>query len=56
MACSAADATVRARRWSLDANPAYLFFDKVTRQFSPYELNPLDINPLRGLVAREVDF
>lgn len=45
-----------AGRWSLDANPAYLFFDQLTRQFSPYELNPLDINPLRDLVAREVDF
>jgi len=43
-------------RWSLDANPAYLFFEQLTRQFSPYELNPLDINPLRDLVAREVDF
>lgn len=43
-------------RWSLDANPAYLFFDQLSRQFSPYELNPLDINPLRDLLAREVDF
>lgn len=44
------------QRWSLDHNPAYLFFEQLTRQFSPYELNPLDINPLRDLVAREVDF
>ncbi|HST44827.1 MAG TPA: patatin-like phospholipase family protein [Luteimonas sp.] len=43
-------------QWSLDGNPAYLFFEQLTRQFSPYELNPLDINPLRDLVAREVDF
>jgi len=43
-------------RWSLDTNPAYLFFEQLTRQFSPYELNPLDINPLRDLLAREVDF
>ena len=43
-------------RWSLDANPAYLWFEQLTRQFSPYELNPLDINPLRDLVVREVDF
>lgn len=45
-----------AGRWSLDTNPAYLFFDQLTRQFSPYELNPMDINPLRDLVAGEVDF
>lgn len=43
-------------QWSMDANPAYLFFEQLTRQFSPYELNPLDINPLRDLVARQVDF
>ena len=44
------------QRWSLDHNPTYLFFEQLTRQFSPYELNPLDINPLRDLVVREVDF
>jgi NTE family protein len=43
-------------RFSLDHNPAYLFFEQLTRQFSPYELNPLDINPLRDLLARTIDF
>lgn len=28
----------------------------LTRMFSPYQLNPFDINPLRGIVARLVDF
>jgi NTE family protein len=42
--------------WSLDRSPAYLFFDHLTRVFSPYELNPLDLNPLRDLLARTVDF
>jgi NTE family protein len=28
----------------------------LTRYFSPYQLNPFDINPLRNIVARVVDF
>ncbi|AGA34036.1 Ferredoxin reductase [Thioalkalivibrio nitratireducens DSM 14787] len=35
----------------MDQSPGYLFFEHLTRQFSPYELNPLNLNPLRDLVA-----
>ena len=42
--------------WSLDASPSYLFFDLLNRVASPYQLNPLNINPLRDLVAEQVDF
>jgi NTE family protein len=42
--------------FNLDSSPGYLFFDNLTRLFSPYELNPLDINPLRDLVAETIDF
>ncbi|KRB87645.1 patatin-like phospholipase family protein [Noviherbaspirillum sp. Root189] len=28
----------------------------LTRYFSPYQLNPFDINPLRDILARQVDF
>jgi NTE family protein len=42
--------------FNLDTSPGYLFFDNLTRLFSPYELNPLDINPLRDLIAGTVDF
>jgi len=42
--------------WSLDASPSYLFFDLLNRVASPYELNPLNINPLRDLVEAQVDF
>jgi NTE family protein len=42
--------------FSLDYSPAYLWFEQFTRQFSPYELNPFDINPLRDLIAGTVDF
>jgi NTE family protein len=42
--------------WSLDHSPAYLLFDVLTRFSSPYDLNLFDINPLRDLVAAQVDF
>lgn len=42
--------------WSLDKSPAFLLFDLITRVASPYDLNPLDINPLRDLVDDLIDF
>ncbi len=42
--------------WGLDNSPSYLFFDHLSRVFSPYELNPLNLNPLRDLVTGIVDF
>ncbi len=42
--------------WSLESSPSYLFFDHLSRVLSPYELNPLNLNPLRDLVAGLVDF
>jgi NTE family protein len=30
--------------------------DALADKFSPYDLNPLDINPLRDVVGREIDF
>ena len=42
--------------WSLDTSPAYIFSDHLTRLCSPYDLNPLDLNPLRDVVGRCIDF
>ena len=42
--------------WNLDTSPAYVMFDLVTRLASPYDLNPLNVNPLRELVVQLVDF
>ncbi len=42
--------------WNLDYSPAFHVFDLVTRMASPYALNPLNINPLRDLIAEQVDF
>ena len=37
-------------------NPAVNNYLALTRTFSPYQLNPMDMNPLRELVAESVDF
>ena len=42
--------------WSLDTSPGYLFFDHLSRLASPYDLNPLNYNPLRDLLEAQVDF
>jgi NTE family protein len=43
-------------RYSLDYSPSYLFFEGLSRSFSPYDLNPLGYNPLRDLLVAQVDF
>jgi NTE family protein len=36
--------------------PMQVWFDTMSRYLSPYDLNPLNINPLRDLIVRFVDF
>lgn len=43
-------------RWSLDLSPGFILSQHLTRMFSPYELNPLDYNPLRDIVVEFFDF
>src|ERR1700726_3711668 len=33
-------------RWTLDASPAYIAMDLMTRVLSPYDLNPMGLNPI----------
>lgn len=42
--------------WSFDNSPSYRWFDLMSRVFSPYDVNPLDINPLRDVVEQQIDF
>jgi len=42
--------------WSLDRSPGYWFFDVFSRLFSPYEVNPANLNPLRDVLEASVDF
>jgi len=47
---------VPQQMWNLDDTGTFAMFDLVTRMFSPYELNPFDINPLRDILAEMIDF
>jgi NTE family protein len=37
-------------------SPAFLAFDLVTQLFSPYEFNPLNLNPVKDLLEASIDF
>ena len=37
-------------------SPVQMFVDAMSRLMSPYDFNPLNINPLKGLIERFVDF
>ena len=41
---------------SLEGSPLGIYLDWVGRSMSPHQFNPLDINPLRDILAAEVDF
>lgn len=41
--------------WNMDYTPAYYMFDIMSRVFSPYELNPLNINPIRYVLDDMLD-
>ncbi|MFO1358021.1 patatin-like phospholipase family protein [Plasticicumulans sp.] len=47
-------------RWigngGMEWSPAYFVFDTLTRFFSPYQLNPMNTNPLRDVLNAVVDF
>jgi NTE family protein len=43
-------------RWTVDNDPAFMMMDIITRMWSPAQLNPLKLNPLRDLLEAQVDF
>jgi len=43
-------------RGNMDFSPMWMIYDNLSRMFSPYELNPSDLNPLRDLIVDMVDF
>jgi NTE family protein len=45
-----------AGRWTIDNSPAFIAMDLVTRLYSPYDLNPLGLNPLRSVLEDSIDF
>lgn len=42
--------------WNLDGSPTMLAFDVLSRLLSPYQYNPFDWNPLRTVLAEQVNF
>jgi len=42
--------------WNIDSSFGFLWFEALTRMFSPYQLNPLNINPLRKFLADFIDW
>jgi NTE family protein len=42
--------------WRLDYSPNFIVLDAMSRMFSPAQLNPLGINPLRSILEETIDF
>ncbi|WP_334176367.1 patatin-like phospholipase family protein [Pseudoxanthobacter sp.] len=42
-------------RWTLDNSPAFVAMDMMSRMFSPYDLNPGGLNPLRSILQKYVN-
>ncbi|MEO0544886.1 MAG: patatin-like phospholipase family protein [Pseudomonadota bacterium] len=42
--------------FSFENSPTFRLYDLLSRVFSPYDTNPLDINPLRDVVEEVIDF
>lgn len=42
--------------WGLENNPVYHAMDALSRVASPYQLNPYNVNPLRDLMEKIIDF
>jgi NTE family protein len=42
--------------WNIENTPGFLFFEWMSHIASPYEANPLDLNPLRDVLQEEIDF
>ncbi|MCR9175665.1 MAG: patatin-like phospholipase family protein [Alphaproteobacteria bacterium] len=41
--------------WRVDMSPGFMMMDMMNRVLSPYQLNPLNINPLRDVLGDVVD-
>ncbi|MBV1799900.1 patatin-like phospholipase family protein [Siccirubricoccus sp. G192] len=44
-----------AGRWNLDCSPRFLWLDLFSHLFSPYQTNPLNLQPLRDILAGQID-
>ncbi|MEL7396246.1 MAG: patatin-like phospholipase family protein [Pseudomonadota bacterium] len=42
--------------WSLETSPGYMMMNFIKQVASPYDFNPMDVDPLRQIVEETVDF
>jgi NTE family protein len=42
--------------WNLDGSPSSILVDQMTRLVSPYQFNPLNLSPLRDVLASTLDW
>lgn len=42
--------------WRVDNTPGFWFMDMIGRVFSPTQLNPAKLNPLKDVLAKSIDF
>ncbi|SCY61507.1 patatin-like phospholipase family protein [Desulfoluna spongiiphila] len=42
--------------WNMDTSFSFNMFELMTRAFSPYQFNPMNMNPLRDILEKAVDF
>lgn len=42
--------------WGIKPGQAFTAFDAISHSFSPYDLNPLNFNPLRDVLERTINF
>ena len=47
---------LQACGFQTELSPAYLVFQAMSHLFSPYQLNPFDLNPLKDVLLQVVDF
>src|SRR5262249_61278124 len=40
----------------LDFSPTFFLFQAMTHVFSPYQINPFNLNPLKSVLSKVVDF
>lgn len=43
-------------KYTMYHSPGFVIFDYLSRMFSPYELNPLQMDPLKDVIASSFDF
>lgn len=44
------------QQWSLENSPYFKMFESMTHNFSPYDLNPTNFSPLKGVLEKVIDF